>query len=479
MKDMKTADIGMIGLGVMGENLVLNMESKGFTVAVYNREASGEEGIVDRFINGRGKGKHFIATHTIEELVNSLSHPRKVMMMIKAGDPVDEMIEALVPYLSTGDVIIDGGNSDYRDTERRVKELENKGLYFVGAGVSGGETGALHGPSIMPGGAPPAWLLIKDILQSIAAKLDDGTPCCEWIGPGGSGHYVKMVHNGIEYGDMQLIAEAYSLMKDRLNLDNEAMAMVFDHWNKGDLESYLIEITSDILRFPAEEGGYLLDKILDVAGQKGTGKWSVETALDKYVPLTLITEAVFARMLSALQAERAQAHEVYGHYHYPEKGVIYAENIRQALYAAKLISYTQGFSLLRRASIDYEWQLDFGMIARIWRKGCIIRSVFLTKITEAYTKNRELDNLLFDEFFRNQIEECLPGWRKVVSEGALTGLALPGMSAGLSYFDGLRTLYSPANLIQAQRDYFGAHTYERTDWPRDKYFHTNWQRETV
>lgn len=473
---MKKANIGMVGLAVMGENLARNMENKGYTVAVYNREAPGEEGVVDRFLAHHGKDKKFIGTHSVKEFVDALESPRKIMMMIRAGDAVDQMIDQLIPHLSPGDVIIDGGNSDYRDTQRRVKALEALGFYFVGAGISGGENGALHGPSIMPGGAPPAWPIIKDILQSVAAKLDDGTPCCEWIGPGGSGHFVKMVHNGIEYGDMQLISEAYCLLKTRLGLDNEAMAMIFDHWNKGDLDSFLISITADILRYPAEEGGYLLDKILDVAGQKGTGKWSVETALDRAEPLTLITEAVFARMLSALVEERKRASEIYGHYQSSEKRTIEADDIQQALYASKLISYTQGFSLLHRASKEFGWQLDLGTIAKIWRKGCIIRSAFLEKITKAY-RNKELENLLFDSFFQAKMNESIVGWRKTVAEGALHGIALPAMSTALNYFDGLRTLHSPANLIQAQRDYFGAHTYERVDWERGKFFHTNWTGE--
>ena len=473
---MKKADIGLIGLAVMGENLALNMESKGFTVAVYNRSFPGEEGVVDRFVNGRGKGKNFIATHSIEELVDAVKRPRIIMMMIKAGAPVDEMIEQLLPHMSPGDVIIDGGNSDFHDTERRVKEVEAKGLYFVGSGISGGEEGALHGPSIMPGGSPEAWPIVKDILQSIAAKLDDGKPCCQWIGEGGAGHFVKMVHNGIEYGDMQLISEAYSLLKNRKGLDNDEMSVVFEEWNKGELDSFLIEITTNILRFRDEDGKPLLDKILDVAGQKGTGKWSAIAAMDENDPLTLITEAVYARMLSALSDEREKASDLY-----PEPVQLgenlYVEEIRQALYAAKLISYAQGFSLIRRASERYGWKLDFGTIAQIWRKGCIIRSVFLQKITEAYRKNPELENLLFDDFFRTKIQSALPSWRKVVAEGALSGVALPAMSSALSYFDGLRTQSSAANLIQAQRDYFGAHTYERTDRDRGIFFHTNWTGE--
>ncbi len=491
------ADIGLIGLAVMGENLALNMESKGFTVAVYNRSAPGEEGVVDRFVNGRGKGKHFIGTHSIEQLVDSVKSPHIIMMMVKAGRPVDELISQLLPFLSPGDVIIDGGNSDFHDTERRVKELEGKGIYFVGTGISGGEEGALHGPSVMPGGSVEAWPLVKDILQGISAKLDDGSPCCEWIGAGGAGHFVKMVHNGIEYGDMQLISEAYSLLKNRKGLDNNAMAVVFDEWNGGELDSFLIEITANILRFRDEDGKPLLDKILDVAGQKGTGKWSAIAAMDENDPLTLITEAVYARLLSALYPERVKAASLYSGKLKVESGKLSdnaqlstsntqlstfnfqlsIEDVRQALYAAKLVSYAQGFSLLRRASEHYGWDLDYGTIARIWRKGCIIRSVFLQKITDAYRKNPGLENLLFDDFFHSKIQACLPAWRRIVAEGALSGVALPAMSSALSYFDGLRTLHSAANIIQAQRDYFGAHTYERTDRERGHFFHTNWTGE--
>lgn len=473
---MEKADIGLIGLAVMGENLALNMESKGFTVAIYNRSFAGEEGVVNRFVNGRGNGKNFIPTHSIEELTEAVKCPRIIMMMIKAGEPVDEMIAQLVPHLSPGDVIIDGGNSDFQDTERRVKGVEAKGLYFVGSGISGGEEGALHGPSVMPGGSPEAWPLVKHILQGIAAKLHDGTPCCQWIGRGGAGHFVKMVHNGIEYGDMQLISEAYSLLKNRKGLDDDEMSVVFEEWNKGELDSFLIEITKNILRFRDADGKPLLDKILDVAGQKGTGKWSAITAMDESDPLTLVTEAVYARLLSALYTEREKASSLY-----PEPVALgenlFVEEIRQALYASKLISYAQGFSLIRRASLHYGWELDYGTIAQIWRKGCIIRSVFLQKITEAYRKNPKLENLLFDDFFRTKIQTALPSWRKVVAEGALSGVALPAMSSALSYFDGLRTLYSAANLIQAQRDYFGAHTYERTDRARGLFYHTNWTGE--
>lgn len=470
------ADIGLIGLAVMGENLALNIESKGFTVAVYNRSVPGEEGIVDRFVNGRGKDKRFIPAYTIEQLVEEVKTPHIIMMMVKAGSPVDQLIDQLLPYLSPGDVVIDGGNSDFHDTERRVRELEKKGIYFVGAGISGGEEGALHGPSIMPGGSPEAWPLVRNILQSIAAKLDDGTPCCQWIGRGGAGHFVKMVHNGIEYGDMQLISEAYSLLKNVKGLDTDEMAIVFDEWNKGELDSFLIGITAKILRFREKNGKPLLDNILDVAGQKGTGKWSAMAAMDENDPLTLITEAVYARLLSALYAERQKASGLY-----PEpvkkNEDLFVEEVREALYAAKLISYAQGFSLLRRASEAYGWELDYGTIAQLWRKGCIIRSVFLQKITEAYRKNPRLENLLFDDFFRTKIISTVASWRNVVAQGVLSGVAVPAMSSGLSYFDGLRTLHSAANLIQAQRDYFGAHTYERADKERGVFFHTNWTGE--
>jgi len=472
---MELADIGMIGLAVMGENLAMNMESKGFRVAVYNRTAPGEEGVVERFMTGRATGKNFIGTHSIEELVSSLKPPRKVMMMVQAGAPVDDVISQLTPFLTMGDVIIDGGNSDFHDTERRVKQLEDNGIWYIGTGISGSEVGALTGPSIMPGGSPEAWPMVSDILQPIAARLDDGTPCCQWIGKGGAGHFVKTVHNGIEYGDMQLIAEAYSLLRYGLQLDLDRLADTFDEWNKGELESYLIEITARILRVKDADGTPLIDNILDVAGQKGTGKWAVMTALDESDPLTLITEAVYARLLSALYSERTEASKLYA----PEQArttplELTPEEIRQALYAAKLISYTQGFSLITRASNKYRWELDCGTIAKIWRKGCIIRSVFLQKITDAYTADKELENLLFDNFFREKITACLPAWRKVVAQAALRGIAVPGMSSGLSYFDGLRTLHSAANLIQAQRDFFGAHLYERVDHPRGTFFHTDW-----
>lgn len=473
---MKKSDIGLIGLAVMGENLALNMESKGYTVSLYNRMHPDRPSVVDRFLSDRGKNKSFVATYSPDKFVESLSRPRKIMLMVKAGAPVDEVIGQLIPYLSEGDVIIDGGNSDYHDTERRVKDLERKGFLFVGTGVSGGEEGALRGPSIMPGGSPEAWPLVKDILQSIAAKLEDGTPCCQWMGKGGAGHFVKMVHNGIEYGDMELIAETYALLKQRLGLDNPAIADIFGQWNREELDSFLIEITSHIFRYQDENGRYLIDDILDVAGQKGTGKWSAITALDESNPLTLITESVYARFLSSMFDVRQKAASLY-----PEIAVQKPDDLakmvgalKDALYASKLISYAQGFSLLKSASEHYGWDLDYGTIAMIWRKGCIIRSVFLGKITEAYQRDPKLENLLFDVYFADKIKSVLPQWRQVVADGALSGIALPCISSALSYFDGLRTKRSTANLIQAQRDYFGAHTYERTDTERGLFFHTNW-----
>ncbi|WP_018339590.1 MULTISPECIES: decarboxylating NADP(+)-dependent phosphogluconate dehydrogenase [Butyricimonas] len=480
---MQVSDIGLIGLAVMGENLALNLEDKGYTVSVYNRVHPNRESVVTRFIEGRGKGKRFRGTYTIEEFVESVRLPRKIMLMVKAGDPVDELIGQLEPWLSPGDVIIDGGNSDYHDTERRVKMLEEKGLYFIGVGISGGEEGALHGPSIMPGGSEMAWSLVKDILQSIAAKLDDGSPCCEWIGPGGAGHYVKMVHNGIEYGDMQLIAETYSILKRRTGLDNDGLGDVFEQWNRGELNSFLIEITSRILHYKEENGNYLLDHILDVAGQKGTGKWSVIASLDEGDPLTLVSEAVFARFMSALVEERERASKQYPSGRVGDmktnmplnnEGI---EAVRDALYAAKLISYAQGFSLMRRASDRNGWNLDLGTIAKIWRKGCIIRSVFLERITRAFSKNSSLENLLFDAFFHEKMEDALSALRGVIVDCVFNGIAAPCFFAALSYFDNMRTLDSPANMIQAQRDYFGAHTYERTDSERGKFFHTDWTGE--
>ncbi|MCD7935480.1 MAG: decarboxylating NADP(+)-dependent phosphogluconate dehydrogenase [Tannerellaceae bacterium] len=470
---MQLSDIGLIGLAVMGENLALNMESRGFRVTVYNRPAAGEELVVERFISGRGKGKNFFGTTSLTELVSSLARPRRVMMMIKAGTPVDDVIGELVPLLSPGDVIIDGGNSDFHDTARRVKELAARDLYFIGMGVSGGELGALEGPSLMPGGSPEAWPLVRPVFQAIAAKLEDGSPCCEWIGRGGAGHFVKTVHNGIEYGDMQLIAETYSLLKNRKQMRNEEMAELFEAWDRGELNSYLIGITANILRFKDVDGTYLLDKIRDVAGQKGTGKWAAIAALDEDDPLSLITEAVYARLLSAMVDERTEAAQRYGSHAHTDSH-IRTEDLQEALYAAKIVSYAQGFSLLKRASVQYDWDLDLGSIARIWRNGCIIRSVFLQKITKAYEAVPDLKNLLFDTFFSGKIQSSLPAWRKIVSEAILSGVPVPAMCAALTYLDGLRTLHSPANLIQAQRDYFGAHTYERIDRDPGIFFHTDW-----
>lgn len=467
------ANIGLIGLAVMGENLALNMANKGYTVAVYNRNFPGEEGLVNRFVEKNRNEGNFIGAHTIEELVEALEKPRKIIMMVRAGAPVDELIEQLVPHLEKGDILIDGGNSEYHDTARRVADLEARGLLFIGTGISGGQEGARRGPSVMPGGSEKAWPAVQPILQDIAAKLDDGTPCCQWVGKGAAGHFVKTVHNGIEYGDMQLIAEAYALMKHQLGMSNEQIAATFDEWNKGELNSFLIQITPQILRFKEADGSALVDNILDVAGQKGTGKWSVMAALDEGDPLTLITQAVYARSLSALHEERQEASKRFGE-QVKAQGNLLVEDIRQALYASKIISYAQGFSLLKRASQHYDWQLNMGGIAKIWRKGCIIRSVFLQKITEAYEKNPELENLLFDEFFEATVKSSIAAWRTTVSSGIVSGIALPGMSAALTYFDGLRTLHSSANLIQAQRDLFGAHTYERIDQPRGKFFHTEW-----
>ena len=471
------ADIGLIGLAVMGENIALNMEGKGFTVALYNRNAPGEEEVVNRFMRGRGIGRRFVGAHSIEQFVGVIERPRKILLMVKAGKPVDELIAQLVPYLSSGDVIIDGGNSDFHDTERRVRELEERGFYFIGAGISGGEEGALHGPSIMPGGSELAWPLVEDFLQRIAAKLEDGTPCCEWIGGGGAGHFVKMVHNGIEYGDMQLIAETYQLLKLGKGLDNDTLADLFEEWNQGELNSYLIEITAHILRYRDKDGRPLLSKILDVAQQKGTGKWSVMAALNEREPFSLIAEAVYARFLSALLVERKKMNRLYGE---PViKGLsLSVDSIHHSLYLSKLICYAQGFSLLYRASAHYGWDLDLGVIAKIWQNGCIIRSAFLREIMHAFHQNPRLENLLFDTFFQSKIQSALSAWREVVAMSILNGIAIPAMSAALSYFDGLRTFHSAANLIQAQRDYFGAHLYERVDCERGHFFHTNWTGES-
>ena len=465
---MNKADIGLIGLAVMGENLVLNMESKGFTVAVFNRTTSK----VTDFINGRAKGKNIIGTYSIEELCASLSKPRKVMLMVKAGQPVDDFIEKLLPHLEEGDVIIDGGNSHFPDTARRCKYVESKGLLYIGTGVSGGEEGALNGPSMMPGGSPAAWPIVKPILQSICAHVGDD-PCCDWVGEGGAGHFVKMVHNGIEYGDMQLICEAYQLMRDVLGMSADEMHEVFAEYNKTELDSYLIEITRDILAYKDTDGAPIVDKILDTAGQKGTGKWTGIAALDEGIPLTLIGEAVFARCLSAMKEERVNASKVFPH----EKPVFegdkkaFIEDIRKALYAAKIISYAQGYTLMRSAAKTYGWKLNYGGIALMWRGGCIIRSVFLGKIKEAFDKNPELSNLLLDPYFEETIKTLVPAWRNVAATAIRCGVPVPAMCSALNYFDGYTTENLPANLLQAQRDYFGAHTYERVDQPRGEFFH--------
>ena len=467
----KLADIGLIGLAVMGENLVMNMESKGFTVAVFNRTTSK----VTNFVEGRAKGKNIIGCYSIEELAQNLAKPRKVMMMVKAGEAVDNMIEQLLKVLEPGDIIIDGGNSHFPDTARRTAYVERKGLYYIGTGVSGGEEGALKGPSMMPGGSPEAWPYVKPIFQSICAHVN-GEPCCDWVGENGAGHFVKMVHNGIEYGDMQLICEAYQLMRDYLGMSADEMHEVFKKWNEGVLDSYLIEITTDILAKKDTDGQPLVDKILDTAGQKGTGKWTAIAALDEGMPLTLIGEAVFARCLSAIKEARVEASRVLTG---PEKKFTgdreaFIENIRKALYAAKIISYAQGYALMRAAAKTYGWNLNYGGIALMWRGGCIIRSVFLGKIKEAFEKNPALDNLLLDEYFTNEIEGCTDGWRKVCAEAMLAGVPIPAMTSALNYFDGIRTARMSANLLQAQRDYFGAHTYERVDAPRGEFFHTDW-----
>jgi len=466
------ADIGLIGLAVMGQNLVLNMADRGYTVAVFNRTPSK----TDEFIEGPAKGKKILGSRDLKQFVAALKQPRRIMLMVKAGDPVDEFIEHLLPLLEKGDIIIDGGNSHFPDSQRRYESLKAKGILFIGAGISGGEEGARHGPSIMPGGNPDAWPHVKSIFQSIAAKSDDGSPCCEWVGEGGAGHYVKMVHNGIEYGDMQLICEAFDLLRKGVHLTYAELAKTFESWDKGPLNSYLIEITSQIFTKMDADGKPLLEKILDVAGQKGTGKWTGIDALDRGMPLTLIGEAVFARCLSSLKDERMKASAYYKAPDAVFKGTKneLTEQVSHALYASKIISYAQGFMLMRNASAEYKWNLNFGSIALMWRGGCIIRSKFLGNIKQAYDKNPQLPSLLMDHFFIEQITRCLPSWRKVVAEGALMGVPLPCFSTALAFFDGYRSPLLPANLLQAQRDFFGAHTYERTDKPRGQFFHTNW-----
>lgn len=468
----KKADIGLIGLAVMGENLVLNMERNGYTVAVYNRTVEK----VDRFVNGRGKGKNFIGAHSIEEFVAALEKPRKVMLLVKAGQAVDDFIEKLLPHLEPGDIIIDGGNTHFPDTNRRTKYVEEKGLLYIGTGVSGGEEGALWGPSIMPGGSNEAWAHVKPIFQAISAKVEDGSPCCDWVGENGAGHFVKMVHNGIEYGDMQLITEAYQIMKMMLGMSADEMHEVFKEWNEGELSSYLIEITRDILEYKDEDGEALVEKILDTAGQKGTGKWTAVAALDQGVPLTLIGEAVFARCLSAMKNERVEASKVLTgptpNFTGDKKQFI--NDLKEALYASKMVSYAQGYVLMRSAAQEYGWDLNYGGIALMWRGGCIIRSVFLGKIKDAFDKNPDLSNLLLDPFFKDKILKAQDAWRRVVSAAFENGIPIPAFSTALAYFDGYRSERLPANLLQAQRDYFGAHTYERIDKPRGEFFHTNW-----
>jgi 6-phosphogluconate dehydrogenase len=469
------ADIGLVGLAVMGENLILNMESKGFTVAAFNRTTSK----VDAFVNGRAKGKRILGARSVEEFVSLLERPRKVMIMVKAGQAVDDFIEQILPHLEPGDVLIDGGNTHYPDTIRRTAYVESKGMLYVGTGVSGGEEGALLGPSIMPGGSPAAWPLVKPIFQAIAAKIEDGTPCCDWVGENGAGHFVKMVHNGIEYGDMQLICEAYDIMKRVLGMSAFEMHDVFAEWNQGELDSYLIEITRDILAYKDDDGQPIVEKILDTAGQKGTGKWTGIEALELGIPLTLIGEAVFSRCLSSMKAERVEASSVLAGPTPRFEGKeserkAFVEDVRQALFASKIVSYAQGYTLMRAAAVERAWNLNYGGVALMWRGGCIIRSVFLGKIKEAFDREPGLTNLLLDPFFRDKVVASQPAWRRVVAAAVTSGVPVPAFSTALSYFDGFRSDRLPANLLQAQRDYFGAHTYERTDQPRGRFFHTNW-----
>jgi 6-phosphogluconate dehydrogenase len=469
---LNKCDFGLIGLAVMGQNLVLNMNDHGFKVAVFNRTVSR----VDDFINGNAKGTAIVGTRTIEDFVAVLERPRRVMLMVKAGQPVDDFIDLLIPHLDPGDIIIDGGNSNYNDTIRRTAHVESKGMLYIGTGVSGGEEGARYGPSIMPGGSPRAWPFVKDIFQAVSAKVDDGVPCCDWVGENGAGHYVKMTHNGIEYGDMQLICEAYDLMKSYLGMSNKEMHDVFAEWNEGKLDSYLIEITRDILGFQDIDGDYVIDQVLDTAGQKGTGKWTAISALEMGIPLTLISEAVLARFLSALKSSRVEASKVLGGPAVTFKGEkqAFIQDIHDALYASKIMSYTQGYMLMQAAAVEYNWNLNYGGIALMWRGGCIIRSIFLGKIKEAFDNQPDLDNLLLDDYFKAEIDDAQSGWRRVVSKAVEAGIPIPAMSSALAFYDGYRRDRLPANLLQAQRDYFGAHTYERLDKPRGEFFHTNW-----
>jgi len=465
------ADIGLIGLAVMGQNLVLNMNDHGFTVAVYNRTVSK----VDEFVNGNAKGTKVIGTHSIEDLIAALKKPRRMMLMVKAGKAVDDFIELLLPHLEAGDIIIDGGNSNFQDSILRTKYVESKGLLYIGTGVSGGEEGARHGPSIMPGGSPKAWEAVKPIFQSIAAKVS-GEPCCDWVGENGAGHYVKMVHNGIEYGDMQLICEAYDLMKRGLGMSNQEMHEVFARFNQGKLDSYLVEITRDILGYHDQSGEAVIDKILDAAGQKGTGKWTVISSMDLGIPITLVSEAVYGRSLSAMKDERVRASAVLKGPDVKFDGdkKKFVSDLEEAMYAAKIISYAQGYMLLRAAAQEYKWNLNYGGIALMWRGGCIIRSVFLGKIRDAFQRNPHLTNLLLDSYFSEQVQAAQASWRRVAMKAAELGIPIPAMSSALNFFDGYRQERLPANLLQAQRDYFGAHTYERVDRLRGEFFHTNW-----
>jgi len=471
------ADIAVIGLAVMGQNLILNMNDHNYTVVAYNRTVSK----VDDFLGKEAKGTNVIGAHSIEEMVQLLKRPRRIMLMVKAGQPVDEFIEQLIPRLEPGDIIIDGGNSLFEDTNRRTRYVESKGLLYIGTGVSGGEEGARRGPSIMPGGSPAAWPHVKPIFQAIAAKVDDATPCCDWVGENGAGHYVKMVHNGIEYGDMQIICEAYHILKNGLGMTADEMHQVFKEWNEGDLESYLIEITRDILAYKDTDGQPLVEKILDTAGQKGTGKWTVQNSAELGVPISLIAEAVYARCVSALKDERVKAarklkgpRTALAQARKPEAKKQFIEDVRDALYASKIVSYTQGYMLMRAAAAEYQWNLNYGGIALMWRGGCIIRSRFLGRIKEAFDKNAKLMNLMLDDYFRGEIKRCQRGWRNVVSAAMKRGIPAPAFSTALAFYDQYRSAVLPANLLQAQRDYFGAHTYERVDKPRGQFFHTNW-----
>ena len=473
-----TGDIALIGLAVMGQNLILNMNDHGFVVVAYNRTTEK----VDQFLANEAKGTKVLGAHSIAEMVSKLKKPRRVMMLVKAGKPVDEFIEQLLPALEPGDIIIDGGNSLFDDTNRRQKYVESKGLLYIGTGVSGGEEGARRGPSIMPGGSPAAWPHVKDIFQAVSAKVEGNVPCCDWVGEAGAGHYVKMVHNGIEYGDMQLICEAYNIMKHGLGMSAQEMSEVFTEWNKGDLDSYLIEISRDILGTKDEDGSALVDKILDTAGQKGTGKWTVINSQDLGIPITLMAEAVYSRCVSALKDERVKAAKklkgprpaLTSIAANPAKKKAFIEDIKSALYASKIVSYAQGYMLMREAAKQYKWNLNYGGIALMWRGGCIIRSRFLGKIKEAYDNNPKLSNLLLDDFFRGEIKKSQKGWRNIVATAAKKGIPTPAFSTALNFFDQYRAAVLPANLLQAQRDYFGAHTYERVDKPRGEFFHTTW-----